>query len=180
VLLRARPGTVERVAAEARQAVSDLTGAQVTTIVEAQRKIGSSLTAVDLRALTALELAFAVVFVAAATGLLLALGLAERLRMFAVLAALGAKSRQLLAFLAAEAILVVGAGAAFGIALGFLVAQVLVKVLTGVFDPPPEALVVPWTYLGGLLLAAAASTVLAVAIAERATRRSVVAALREL
>jgi putative ABC transport system permease protein len=180
VLLRARAGAIDGVATQARQTVRDLAGAQVTTIVEAQRKIGSSLTAVDLRALTALELAFAVVFVAAATGLLLALGLAERLRMFAVLVALGARSRQLLAFLAAEAILVVGVGAIFGIALGFLIAQVLVKVLTGVFDPPPEALVIPWTYLAGLLLAAAASTVLAVAIAQRATRRSVVAALREL
>jgi putative ABC transport system permease protein len=180
VLLRARAGAIDGVAAQARQTVRDLAGAHVTTIVEAQRKIGSSLTAVDLRALTALELAFAVVFVAAATGLLLALGLAERLRMFAVLVALGARGRQLLAFLAAEAILVVGVGAIFGITLGFLIAQVLVKVLTGVFDPPPEALVVPWTYLAGLLLAAAASTVLAVAIAQRATRRSVVAALREL
>jgi putative ABC transport system permease protein len=180
VLLRAQPGAIDRVASEARRAVRDLTGAQVTTIDEAQRKIGSSLTAVDLRTLTALELAFAVVFAAAATGLLLALGLAERLRMFAILVALGAKRRQLLAFLAAEALLVVGAGAVFGIALGFLIAQVLVKVLTGVFDPPPEALAVPWSYLGGLLLAAAASTALAVAIAARATQRSVVAALREL
>jgi putative ABC transport system permease protein len=180
VLLRVQPGAIERVAAEARRIVHDLPGAHVTTITEAQRKIGSSLTAVDLRALTALELVFAIVFVAAATGLLLALGLAERLRTFAILAALGAKSRQLLAFLAAEAVLVVATGALFGIALGFLIAQMLVKVLTGVFDPPPEALTVPWGYLAGLVLAAAASTALAVALAARATRASVVAALREL
>nr|MDP9105516.1 FtsX-like permease family protein [Candidatus Eremiobacteraeota bacterium] len=164
----------------ARRVARDLPGAHVTTIVETQRKIGSSLTAVDLRALTALELVFAIVFVAAATGLMLALGLAERLRTFAVLAALGAKNRQLLAFLAAEAAVVVIAGAAFGIALGFVIAQVLVKVLTGVFDPPPEALVVPWPYIAGLLLAAVASTVLAVAITARATGASVIGALREL
>jgi putative ABC transport system permease protein len=111
---------------------------------------------------------------------MLALGLAERLRTFAVLAALGAKSRQLLAFIAAEAAVVVLAGAAFGIALGFAIAQVLVKVLTGVFDPPPEALVIPWPYVGGLIAAAAVSTVLAVAITARATNASVIGALREL
>lgn len=180
VLLRAQPGRIDDVAAGARRVVRDLPGAHVTTIVETQRKIGSSLTAVDLRALTALELLFALIFVAAATGLMLALGLAERLRTFAVLSALGATGRQLLAFLAAEAAVVVIAGAVFGIALGFAIAQVLVKVLTGVFDPPPEALVVPWPYLGGLILAAAVSTALAVAITARATRSSVVGALREL
>jgi putative ABC transport system permease protein len=180
VLLRVRPGAIDGVAAAARRVARDLPGVAVTTITDARRTIGSSLTAVDLRALTALELVFAVAFVAAATGLLLALGLAERLRMFAVLVALGAKSGQLLAFLAAEAGLVVSAGAAFGIALGFLVAQVLVTVLTGVFDPPPEALTVPWPYLGGLVIAAAASTILAVAVTARATRASVVGALREL
>ena len=181
VLLRAqRQGAIDSIAAAARRIVHDLPGAHVTTIVETQRKIGSSLTAVDLRTLTALELAFAIVFVAAATGLMLALGFAERLRTFAVLAALGAKSRQLLAFLAAEAVVVVVAGAAFGIALGFGIAQVLVKVLTGVFDPPPEALVIPWPYIAGLIAAAAASTVLAVAITARATRASVIGALREL
>ncbi len=181
VLIRAQqPGAIESIAVAARRVMRDLPGARVTTIVETQRKIGSSLTAVDLRALTTLELVFAIVFVAAATGLILALGLAERLRTFAVLSALGAKSRQLLAFLAAEAAVVVLAGAAFGIALGFIIAQVLVKVLTGVFDPAPEALVVPWAYIGGLIAAAAASTVLAVAITARATRASVIGALREL
>jgi putative ABC transport system permease protein len=180
VLLRTRPRAIDDIAAAARRVASDLPGARVTTITESQRKIGSSLTAVDLRALTTLELVFAIVFAAAATGLMLALGLAERLRMFAVLAALGATSRQLLAFLAAEAAAVVIAGAVFGIALGFAIAQVLVKVLTGVFDPPPEALVVPWGYIAALVLAAAASTALAVAITARATRASVISALREL
>lgn len=180
VLLRTQPGAIDRIAAEALQIVHDLSGTQVTTIDQAQRKIGSSLTAIDLHALTALELIFAVIFVAAATGLLLALGLAERLRTFAILDALGAKNRQLLAFLAAEAGLVATAGAAFGIALGFAVTQVLVKVLTGVFDPPPEALTVPWPYLAGLVIAAAFSTAAAVAISLRASQKSVVAELREL
>jgi len=180
VLLRTQSGAIDRIAGDARAIVHDSPGALVTTILASQRKIGSSLTAVDLRALTALELIFAVIFVAAATGLLLALGLAERLRTFAVLVALGARQRQLLAFLAAEAGLVATAGAAFGIAQGFGIAQVLVKVLTGVFDPPPQALSVPWTYLGSLVLAAAISTAIAVVLTLRASQTSVVSELREL
>ena len=56
-------------------------------------KIGSSLTAVDLAGVTRLELAFALVMVAASTGLVLALGLADRDRSFALLVALGATPR---------------------------------------------------------------------------------------
>jgi putative ABC transport system permease protein len=145
-----------------------------------QRTIGSTLTAVDVRGLTAIELAFAVLFVAAGTGLMLALGFAERLRTFAVLSALGASARQLRAFLASEALTIVVPGAVFGIALGFAVAQVLVVILTGVFDPPPEALIVPWGYLGLLVLAAGASSAAAVALVLRATGGAVVGALRGL
>jgi putative ABC transport system permease protein len=180
VLLRVRPGAIESVAAAARRIAAPLPGATVTTILEAQRKVGSSLTAVDLRALTAVELFFAVVFVAASTGLMLALGFSERLRTFAVLSALGAKDPQLRAFLAGEAAAIVVPGAIFGIVLGFAIAQILVVVLTGVFDPPPASLTVPWAYLAGLLLAAVASTALAVVIVIRATASAAVGALRGL
>ena len=71
-------------------------------------------------------------------------------------------------------------GLALGGLLGFGVAQVLEKMLTGVFDPPPEALAVPWLYLASLLAAAIASTVLAVAAATAASRRQVLEALRGL
>ncbi|MER8386576.1 hypothetical protein NKH14_13820 [Mesorhizobium sp. M1380] len=38
----------------------------------------------------------------------------------------------------------------------------LVKLLTGVFDPPPESLSVPWAYLGVVLGLVAASVVAAI------------------
>ncbi len=57
--------------------------------------VGSSLTAVDLAGLTRVELGFALVLAAAAGGLVLALGLAERRRNLAILTALGARRRQL-------------------------------------------------------------------------------------
>ena len=180
VLLRVSGNNIAGVSANAQRIVAGLAGAKVTDILQTQRKIGSSLTAVDLRGLTAVELLFAVIFVAAATGLMLALSFAERLRTFAVLSAIGAKGAQLGAFLWSEAALVVGAGAIFGIALGFLIAQMLVKVLTGVFDPPPSGLSVPWAYLLTLLAAALASTALAVSTILGITKKAVLGALRGL
>jgi putative ABC transport system permease protein len=53
-------------------------------------------------------------------------------------------------------------------------------ILTGVFDPPPEALAVPWSYLALLGLAAVVSTVMAVVSAQLASRRLVIEALREM
>jgi putative ABC transport system permease protein len=180
VLLRTHASAIERVSAAAKGIAASLPGASVTDIVQTQRKIGSSLTAVDLRTLTALELGFALLFVAASTGLILALAFSERIRTFAILSALGAKLPQLRAFLVGEALSILVPGAVFGIALGFAVAQVLVVVLTGVFDPPPAGLTVPWLYLAGLLAAALASVALAVITILRATRFAVVGALRGL
>jgi putative ABC transport system permease protein len=180
VLLRTQPGAIERVSAAVKGISASLPGASVSDIVQTQRKIGSSLTAVDLRTLTALELGFAVLFVAASTGLVLALAFSERIRTFAILSALGAKHPQLQAFLVGEALSILVPGAFFGIALGFAVAQVLVVVLTGVFDPPPTGLTVPWLYLGGLVAAALASVALAVIIILRTTRFAVGGALRGL
>jgi putative ABC transport system permease protein len=54
----------------------------------------------------------------------------------------------------------------------------LVKVLTGVFDPPPDVLTVPWGYLGALVIVALASVAVAAVAAVRATRRAPIALLR--
>ena len=71
------------------------TTATVNDIASKRRKIGASLTAVELAGLTRVELGFALVLAAAATGLVLWLGLNERRRTFAIAAALGANRRQL-------------------------------------------------------------------------------------
>lgn len=179
VLLRVS-GDISAVSAAAKRILVGSSGTTVQDILQTQKRVGSSLTSVDLHGLTGIELLFAAVFVAAATGLMLALGFAERRRTFAILVAIGAKPRQLGAFLWSEAGIVVVGGAVFGIALGFAIAAMLVKVLTGVFDPPPEALTIPWTYLAALAAAALGSTALAAATAEAVTRSAVVAALRAL
>ncbi|QKC87835.1 ABC transporter permease [Mesorhizobium sp. NZP2234] len=161
VLMRAKADP----AALARQASSMLTSdpsLKVVDIGQAAHLIGSSLTAVDLGGLTTIELGFAVVMAAAAGGLMLALGFLERRRPFAILAAIGAKPRQLAAFLWSEGLLILVGGMVFGLLSGLLTAWMLVKLLTGVFDPPPEALSIPWLYLAIMLGLVAASVVAAV------------------
>jgi putative ABC transport system permease protein len=179
VLMRAK-GNPADLAAQANMVARALPGARVTDIGSTQRMIGSSLTAVDLRGLTALELTFAILMVAGATGLIMALGLAERRRTFALLAALGAKSHQLGAFLWSEGVIIQVSGGIIGIALGFGIAQMLVTILTGVFDPPPETLSVPWLYLVLTATAAIASMVAAVLSTQLASRRPAVEVLRDL
>lgn len=179
VLLRTR-GDPAAVAKAAEGVSASLPGAKVRDIGAAQHLIGSSLTAVDLAGLTRIELAFAVILLAGAAGLVLALGLADRRRSFAVLAALGAKPRHLSTFLWSEGLLIFAVGGTLGLAGGFGMAWMLVKLLTGVFDPPPDRLSIPWLYILGLVCAAFVSIAIAVVGAQRETRIPAVQRLREL
>jgi putative ABC transport system permease protein len=154
--------------------------AHVTDITNVRGLVASSLTAVDLAGLTRVELSFALVLVAAAGGLVLALGLAERRRSLAIAAALGADRRQLRSFVTSEAAVVTFGGVIAGGMVSGVLTQMLVKVLTGVFDPPPAHLAVPWAYLASVLLIAAAAMTTAAAIATRLAWQPAVAQLREL
>ena len=179
VLMRVR-GDPSTVAARVAPLAIALPGAHVSDVGSAQRIISSSLTAVDLRALTVLELLFAALGIAGATGIVLALGFGERRRSFIILWALGAKPRQLASYWWNEALMVVGTGAFAGIAIGFVLAAVLVKLLTGVFDPPPQSLAIPIGALAFFATSAAASTVIAVMAAQIAMRKPSPSDLREL
>jgi putative ABC transport system permease protein len=155
-------------------------GARVTDLGSVLKSISSSLTAVDLHGLTVIELSFAILLIAGASGLVLGLGLIERRRDFALLAAMGAKGRQLGSFLWTEGLIILIAGIVLGFATGLGIAKMLVKVLTGVFDPAPQSLAIPWVYLVVLILAGALSTIAAVMIAQRVTRRRALEALRTI
>ena len=63
-----------------------------------------------------------------------------------IAAMLGARRRALSGFITTEAAILLVAGVGSGLFLGGLLYQTLAKVLTGVFDPPPAALAVPWLY----------------------------------
>jgi putative ABC transport system permease protein len=169
-----------QLSAQVQPVVAGLPGVRVTEIGSVLKTISSSLTAVDLRGLTLIELSFAILLIAGASGLVLGLGLIERRRDFALLAAMGAKGRQLGSFLWTEGLIILSAGIVLGFATGFGIAKMLVKVLTGVFDPPPEALSIPWLYLIVLIGAGCLSTMLAVMIAQSVTRRRAIEALRTI
>ncbi|GHI02826.1 ABC transporter permease [Streptomyces cellostaticus] len=156
------------------------TGATVTDLTQTRGTVGTSLTSVDLAGLTRIELAFAVLLAAGAGGLVLALGLAERRRTFALATVLGARSGQLRGMVLTEALLLAAAGLAGGAAIGWALSEMLVKVLTGVFDPPPSSLAVPGAYLA-LTATAALLAVLAAALnGIRRARRPAVEELRDL
>lgn len=144
--------------------------ASVTDLATTRKVVGSSLTAVDLGGLTRVELGFALALAAAATGLTLWLGLAERKRTFAIATALGANQRQLGAFVWTEAVVTSGAGLLAGVATAWTLSNMLVNVLQGVFDPAPATLAVPWTYLICMAAIAAGATGAAAFVAVRAAR----------
>jgi putative ABC transport system permease protein len=166
------------VAARVRSVVG--TTAKVTDIDTTRTVVGSSLTAVDLTGLTRVELVFALVLAACATGLLLALGFTERRRTFALLHALGARPRQIAALVRSEVALVTVLGAILGVATAWALAEVLVAVLTGVFDPPPEVLSIPWPYLAAVALVGLVCTALATRRAVTSARRPALEVLRDL
>ena len=169
VLMRSK-GDPGRLAVEAKSAVSADPSVKVVEIGQAAQLIASSLTAIDLTGLTTIELAFGVVMAAAAAGLMLALGFAERRRNFAILAAIGAKQQQLAAFLWSEALLILLGGLGFGVISGLLMAWMLVKMLTGIFDPAPETLAIPLPYLVLMTSVFVASVIAAVIFAKRSAR----------
>ncbi len=168
------------VAASIRALLGPTSGISVHDLESELKVTLSALTAIDLSGLTRLELAFAVLMAAAASGLVLLLGFAERRRMFAIAHALGASARQLGSFVWSEALFTAIGGTVLGAIGGSVQAYILVKILTGVFDPPPEGLSVPWAYLGLVVAVAAASVVVAVVLAVRAGRRPALEVLRDL
>jgi putative ABC transport system permease protein len=110
----------------------------------------------------------------------LALGLVERRRMFAIASALGAKTRHLASFVWTEALFVSIGGALFGIVFGWALSYMIVKILTGVFDPPPPHLFIPWGYLAALTTVSAGAIAWAGVGVIRIARRPAIDVIRDL
>jgi putative ABC transport system permease protein len=72
------------------------------------------------------------------------------------------------------------AGILGGVGIGAVIAYLLVKVLNGIFDPPPAVATVPWGYLGTLLTLVCGVTALVVAGVGRLVARAGPSALRDL
>ena len=143
------PAVARRVAAATASA-----GTRVDNITDQSARTSSSITTVDLVGISHIEEAFAIILAAGAMGLFVALGIAERRQELATMAAIGAPLSRVSAFLWTEAAIVLGVGLALAVGLGWLLSEMLVAILQHVFDPPPDALSVPWGFLGGLAAAA--------------------------
>ena len=165
VLLVRTNGSAKAVASRIRDRLGPASGYTVSDLESAFHIIASSLTAVDLGRLTTIEIAFAVVLLAGATGLMLFLGFAERRRTAEILAALGGSAREVGGFLWSEALLVLVPGAVAGAAIGVVAAKMLVKLLSGIFDPPPDALSYPAGFLVGFVVIGLVATIAAVVVA---------------
>ena len=168
------------VGASVRNLLGGTSGATVHDLQDQQRAINSGLTAVSLRGLTRIELVFAVLLAAGGAGLVLFLGLDDRRRTLAITTALGANPRQLGAFIWSEAGLVLAGGLIGGLALGWGIAYMLIKLLTTVFDPPPEGSTIPWLYLCLVIIVTVVSVGVAGQIMGRMGRRSVLPTIRSL
>ena len=161
VLVRA-VGNPPALAAAIRDVLGAGTILRTSDISQAAHLIGSSLTAVDLGRLGAIELAFALVFIAMAMGLTLWLGQNERARTDAIFLSLGASRTDVRAFLWGEALVMIGFGLVAGALVGVGAAWMLVRLLGGVFDPAPDGLSYPKVYIALMLAGAIGSMILAV------------------
>ena len=154
--------------------------ATISDVTQARSQVGSSLTSVNLAGLTRLELAFAVLLAASAGGIVLAVGLAERRRSLAILSVLGARRRQLRGLALSEGLLITIGGLIGGALIAWGLSRMLIKVLTGVFDPPPSVIAIPWGYLTITVIAVVAALGIAALVSARASTRPAVEELRDL
>lgn len=140
----------------------------------------SGLAAGSLAGLARLTLGFGVLLAVASAGLVLVVGAAQRRRSLVALAVLGANARQRAGFLWTEARWIVAAGLLGGLATGALIAAELVKVLNGIFDPPPQYPAIPWAFGAAVLVTVVGSAAVATALSARWAGRVDPSRLRDL
>jgi putative ABC transport system permease protein len=170
VVLAKTSGSAPSVASRVAAATAPF-GSEVKNIDQQTAQTATSITTVDLTGISHLEEAFAIVLVAAATGIFVLGAVAERRHEFATMTAIGASLRQVTAFVWSEVGMVLIAGAVLAAGLGWLLARMLVAMLTHVFDPPPDHLAVPWGFLALLYGVALLAGVAGSTIARRAIGR---------
>jgi putative ABC transport system permease protein len=157
-------------------------GAQVQDVVSARSSVTtiSGLAAADLAGLSRLELAYGLGLALVCSGLALLVGASQRRRALVLLAALGATRRQRGRFLAGEAWALLVGGVLAGAVIALAMSYLLVKVLTGIFDPPPTGATLPTAYLLALLGSVTAATTAAVPLLSRLASRAGPSELRAL
>jgi putative ABC transport system permease protein len=140
----------------------------------------SGLAAGSLAGLAGLTLAFGLLLATASAGLVLVVGAVQRRRSTVALAILGATGRQRAGFLWTEARALTVAGILGGLVTGALIAEQLIKVLNGIFDPPPQYPAVPWTFVATVVAAVVAAAGIAATASARWAGRVDASRLRDL
>jgi putative ABC transport system permease protein len=140
----------------------------------------SGLAAGSLAGLARLILGFGLLLAIASAGLVLIVGAVQRRQSLVALALLGATARHRAGFLWTEARVIVIAGVCGGLVSGAIVAAELVKVLNGIFDPPPQNPAVPWLFVISVTGAVVAAGALATAGSARWAGRVDPSRLRDL
>lgn len=140
----------------------------------------TGLAASNLNGLARLTLGFGILLAVSSSALALVVGSAQRRRSLAILAVLSASTSQRASFVWSEARALVLAGVLGGLAAGGIVAAELVKVLNGIFDPPPAHPAIPGTFLFLLVASLLAGAVAASVVAGRWLGRVEPSQLRDL
>jgi putative ABC transport system permease protein len=140
----------------------------------------SGLAAGSLAGLASLTLTFGLLLATASAGLVLVVGAVQRRRSTVALAILGATRRQRDGFLWTEARTLILAGILGGLVTGGLIAAQLIKVLNGIFDPPPQHPAVPWPFVAAVMAAVVAAAAAAATVAARWAGRVDPSRLRDL
>ena len=102
-----------------------------------------------------------------------------RIAVCAIISVLGARRRQLRGLVMAEGAVVAVGGLLGGALISWALTQMLVKVLTGVFDPPPSSIALPTVYLTVTVVTVVAALAAAAAFSARSSTRPAVEELRD-
>ncbi len=141
----------------------------------------SSMTSLNLDGLGIMELVYSVIVATIGLAVFLLAMVNERRREFGAMRALGADLRTLRRFLFAEATAIGGLSLVVGAGIGFILARLLVTLLSVIFTIPAVAPVAAWPELGILFALVSAGMILSALWSGRSlSRLQVVEVLREL
>jgi hypothetical protein len=180
-LLAVAPGRTESVAAAL--AGPPLSSAEVQALPAAEANLRNDPVAVATIGALWLGVAAAALFAPAAFALAAAARARRESYELAAVQALGLSTRRVRTLLWLESMVVAGLGAVLGVALGLVLAQLVLPAVsfteTGEPSVPAPVVLIPWATIAALALTLAAAIVVAVAVAgRRATGVPVATALR--
>jgi putative ABC transport system permease protein len=176
VMVKAAPGVSPTASRDALDALTDrYPQVQINSIADLSSDLDQAVN--GMIALFAALLGTAILIALFGIANTLSLSVVERTRESATVRALGLTRNQLRATLLMEALLMGVVGAVVGIGYGLVYGRLVV---TKAFEGLSPVLVVPWTWMAGLVVLAALAGVLAAVLpARRAARASIVAAMAD-